>query len=51
MLFRSVVAAADIYASSGSMLERHIKMLLSRANPREAVEILDMIPAKKTKAF
>ena len=42
----SVVAAADIYASSGSMLERRIKMLLSRANPREAIEILDKLPAK-----
>lgn len=40
-----VVAAADVYASSGSMLERRIKMLLSRANPQEAVKILDMIPA------
>jgi hypothetical protein len=42
----NVVAAADIYASSGSMLERRIKMLLSRANPQEAVEILNMIPAE-----
>lgn len=41
-----VVAAAYIYASNGSMLERRIKMLLSRANPKEAVEILDMLPAK-----
>ena len=40
-----VVGAAKVYASSGSMLERHIKMLLSRANPIEAVEILNMIPA------
>ena len=40
-----VVAAAAIYADSGSMLERRIKMLLSRANPQEAVKILDMIPA------
>jgi len=40
-----IVAAADIYASNGSMLERRIKMLLSRANPQEAVEILNMIPA------
>lgn len=42
----NVVAAADIYASNGSMLERRIKMLLSRANPREAIEILDMLSAK-----
>lgn len=41
----NVVGAAQIYASSGSMLERRIKMLLSRANPQEAVQILDMIPA------
>lgn len=41
----NVVAAAEVYASSGSMLERRIKMLLSRANPQEAVKILDMIPA------
>ena len=39
-----VVAAAEIYAANGSMLERRIKMLLSRANPQEAVKILDMIP-------
>ena len=42
----NVVAAADIYAASGSMLERRIKMLLSRANPMEAVEILNKLPAK-----
>ncbi len=41
-----VLGAAGIYASCGSMLERRIKMLLSRANPREAIEILDMLPAK-----
>ena len=40
-----IVGAAKVYASSGSMLERRIKMLLSRANPIEAVEILNMIPA------
>jgi hypothetical protein len=40
-----VVGAARVYASSGSMLERRIKMLLSRANPVEAVEILNMLPA------
>lgn len=40
-----VVGAAKVYASSGSMLERRIKMLLSRANPMEAVEILNMLPA------
>jgi hypothetical protein len=40
-----VVGAAKVYAASGSMLERRIKMLLSRANPKEAVEILNMLPA------
>ena len=40
-----VLGAAKVYAANGSMLERHIKMLLSRANPVEAVEILNMIPA------
>lgn len=40
-----VLGAAKVYAASGSMLERRIKMLLSRANPKEAVEILDMLPA------
>ena len=40
-----VVAAARIYAENGSMLERRLKMLLSRANMQEAVTIMDMIPA------
>jgi hypothetical protein len=40
-----IVGAAKVYAASGSMLERRIKMLLSRANPMEAVEIFNMIPA------
>jgi hypothetical protein len=40
-----VTAAAEIYAKNGSMLERHIRMLLSRANPQEAVQILNMLPA------
>jgi hypothetical protein len=40
-----VVGAAQIYAENGSMLERRIKMLMSRANPMEAVEILNMLPA------
>jgi len=42
----NVVEAAKIYAKNGSMLERRIKMLLSRANPREAIEILDLLPTK-----
>lgn len=41
-----VLGAAEVYAKSGSMLERRIKMLLSRANPVEAVKILEMLPAK-----
>lgn len=41
-----VIGAAEVYAKSGSMLERRIKMLLSRANPVEAVKILEMLPAK-----
>ena len=40
-----VVEAAKVYALNGSMLERRIKMLLSRANPMEAVEILNMLPS------
>jgi hypothetical protein len=40
-----VVGAAKVYAENGSMLERRIKMLMSRANPVEAVEILNMLPA------
>ena len=40
-----VVGAAKVYASSGSMLERRIKMLLARATFQEATEILDMLPA------
>ena len=42
----NIVEAAKIYAKNGSMLERRIKMLLSRANPREAMEILDLLPSK-----
>jgi len=42
----NVVAAAKVYAANGSLLERNIRMLLSRANTQEAAEILDMIPDK-----
>ena len=42
----NVLGAAEIYARNGSLLERNIKFLLSRANPMEAVKIVDMIPAK-----
>jgi hypothetical protein len=41
-----VVGAAKIYASSGSMLERRLKMLLSRATLAQAVEIINMIKAE-----
>ena len=40
-----IVGAARIYAENGSMLQRRIRMLISRANPVEAVEILNMLPA------
>ena len=38
-----VMGAADVFAKNGSLLERNLKFLLSRANPREAVKILDML--------
>jgi hypothetical protein len=40
-----VITAAIIYAENGSMLERRIKMLLSRASLQEAILILNMLPA------
>ncbi len=42
----NVVDAAEIYAQSGSLLERNLKFLLSRANPLEAVKVLDMLSDK-----
>lgn len=39
----NVIGAAEIFAKSGSLLERNLKFLLSRANPLEAVEILNML--------
>lgn len=42
----NVLAAAEIFAQSGSLLERNLKFLLSRANPVEAVKILDMLSDK-----
>lgn len=42
----NVVDAAEIYAQSGSLLERNLKFLLSRANPVEAVKILEMLSDK-----
>ncbi len=38
-----VLGAAEIYAKNGSLLERNLKFLLSRANPIEAVKILEML--------
>ncbi len=38
-----VTSAAEIFAKNGSLLERNLKFLLSRANPMEAVKILDML--------
>ena len=38
-----VLGAAEIFAKNGSLLERNLKFLLSRANPVEAVKILDML--------
>ena len=41
-----VLGAAKVYHANGSLFERNIKMLMSRANPAEALEIVKMIPAK-----
>jgi hypothetical protein len=41
-----VLGAAEVFAKSGSLFERNLKFLLSRANPIEAVKILDMLPNK-----
>ena len=38
-----VLGAAEVFAKSGSLFERNLKFLLSRANPVEAVKILDML--------
>ena len=38
-----VIGAAEIFAKSGSLFERNLKFLLSRANPVEAVKILGML--------
>lgn len=46
-----VLDAANVYAKSGSMLERRIKFLLSRANPLEAVEILKLLPSNNPLAL
>lgn len=41
-----IVGAAEIFAKNGSLLERNLKFLLSRANPVEAVKILDLLSDK-----
>ena len=41
-----VIGAAEIFAKNGSLLERNLKFLLSRANPIEAVKVLDMLSDK-----
>ena len=41
-----VLEAAKVYASNGSLLERNLRMLLSRANPEESIRIIDMIQVK-----
>lgn len=41
-----VYNAARIYAAHGSLLERNLKMLISRADPITACKILKLLPAK-----
>ena len=41
-----ILGAAKVYAANGSLFERNIKMLISRTNPAEALEIINMIPSK-----
>ena len=41
-----ILDAARIFAKNGSLLERNLRYLLSRANPVEAVAIIDMLPSK-----
>lgn len=41
-----VLEAARIYSKSGSMLERRLVMLLSRATEEDAIEILELLPCK-----
>ena len=38
-----VFGAARVFAKNGALLERNLKFLLSRANPAEAIKILDMV--------
>lgn len=41
-----IYEAAQVYAKSGSLLQRNLKMLLSRANPEDQLKILDLLEAK-----
>jgi len=41
-----IVEAARVFSKNGSLLERNLRMLLSRANPQEAMEIMSMIKVK-----
>lgn len=41
-----VVGAAKVLASNGSLLERNLVWLLSRATPSDAIKIVDMIKVK-----
>lgn len=41
-----ILGAAEIFAKNGSLLERNLKFLLSRANPMEAVKVLEMLSDK-----
>ena len=42
-----IIGAANIFAANGSMLDRNLKMLLSRTNSKnEAMEIIDKIEVK-----
>lgn len=41
-----VVGAAKAYSKHGSLLERNLRMLLSRANPDEALQIMGLIKVR-----
>ena len=42
----NVMGATEIFARNGSLLERNLVYLLSRANPKEQVEIIDKLSDK-----
>ena len=46
-----VVKAAEIYLANGSMFERNLIFLLSRANFMDKVKILNMLPSKNPSAL